>query len=106
MFLGVAANVGGWGQDDAEFSLYLDDNPLVDFVELPDDLRSLKYCNILCGVVRGALEMANMRVECDYVRCTLWGDETLEIRVRLYVLPDCFRVSPCAPQTFAETRGC
>ena len=92
MFLGVAANVGGWGQDDAEFSLYLDDNPLVDFVELPDDLRPLKYCNILCGVVRGALEMVNMRVECDYVRCTLWGDETLEIRVRLYVLPDCFRI--------------
>ncbi len=87
MFLGVAANVGAWGQEDSEFSLYLDDNPLVDFVELPDEIRSLKYCNILCGVVRGALEMVNMRVECDYVRCTLWGDETLEIRVRLYAPP-------------------
>jgi len=40
MFLGVAANIGGWGQQDSEFSLYLDDNPLVDFVELPDELRS------------------------------------------------------------------
>ena len=36
---GVAANVGAWGQDDSEFSLYLEDNPLIDFVELPDDLR-------------------------------------------------------------------
>jgi hypothetical protein len=41
---------------------------------------------MLCGVVRGALEMVNMRVECDYLRCTLWGDDALEIRVRLYVL--------------------
>ena len=40
---------------------------------------------MLCGVVRGALEMVNMRVECDYLRCTLWGDDALEIRVRLYV---------------------
>ena len=55
----------------------------MDFVELPDDLRSLKYCNLLCGVVRGALEMVNMRVECLYARCTLWGDEMLELRVRL-----------------------
>jgi hypothetical protein len=39
MFLGVAANVGGWAQEDSEFSLYLDDNPLVDFVELPEHLR-------------------------------------------------------------------
>ena len=36
---------------------------------------TLKYCNMLCGVVRGALEMINMRVECEYVRCTLWVRE-------------------------------
>eukprot|EP00286_Rhodomonas_abbreviata_P012449 CAMPEP_0181315980 /NCGR_PEP_ID=MMETSP1101-20121128/15655_1 /TAXON_ID=46948 /ORGANISM="Rhodomonas abbreviata, Strain Caron Lab Isolate" /LENGTH=188 /DNA_ID=CAMNT_0023423205 /DNA_START=83 /DNA_END=649 /DNA_ORIENTATION=+ len=83
MFLGVSANVMGWSNEDSEFSLLLDDNPLVDFVELPEELRSLKYCNILCGVIRGALEMVNLRVECDYLRCTLWGDETTEIRVRL-----------------------
>ena len=39
MFLGVAATVGGWANEDSEFSLYLDDNPLVDFVELPDHLQ-------------------------------------------------------------------
>ena len=44
MFLGVSANVGNWGQEDSEFSLYLDDNPLVDFVELPEDLRSVCIC--------------------------------------------------------------
>lgn len=35
----------------------LTDNPLADFVELPEEYRDLKYCNLLCGVVRGALEM-------------------------------------------------
>lgn len=35
----------------------LEDNPLVDFVELPEDCSNLKYCNVLCGVIRGALEM-------------------------------------------------
>ena len=32
------------------------DNPLADFVELPTEYKDLKYSNILCGVIRGALE--------------------------------------------------
>ena len=35
----------------------LEDNPLTDFVELPEQLSALKYSNLLCGVIRGALEM-------------------------------------------------
>jgi trafficking protein particle complex subunit 3 len=38
-----------------------DENPLADFVELPDDGRAqdeLWFSNILVGVLRGALEMA------------------------------------------------
>jgi hypothetical protein len=34
----------------------LSDNPLADFVELPEELRGLHYSNLLAGVVRGALE--------------------------------------------------
>jgi trafficking protein particle complex subunit 3 len=83
MFLGSAASVSKWNAEETTFSLLIDENPLVDFVELPEHLRALKYCNVLCGVIRGALEMVNLKVECDYVRCTLWGDETTEIRVRL-----------------------
>jgi hypothetical protein len=85
MFLGSAATVSKWNAEETAFSLLIDENPLVDFVELPEHLRALKYCNVLCGVIRGALEMVNLKVECDYVRCTLWGDETTEIRVRLCV---------------------
>jgi hypothetical protein len=86
-------------QVETEFSLLLEENPLTDLVELPEELRGLKssppcparairavdqpvraraccrrsfvasdaglpagrYCNVLCGVIRGAMEMVNMR---------------------------------------------
>lgn len=35
----------------------LDDNILTDFVELPEGCQQLSYCQLLCGVIRGALEM-------------------------------------------------
>lgn len=49
-----------WTSDNKQFSLVFDENPLADFVELPDDGRAqdeLWYSNILCGILRGALEM-------------------------------------------------
>lgn len=57
MFLGISPTVANWSPDGKECSLLMDDNPLVDFVELPDTCQGLSYCNILCGVLRGALEM-------------------------------------------------
>lgn len=57
MFLGVTASVTNWDAEGTCCSLVLEDNPLVDFVELPDTCQGLYYCNILSGVVRGALEM-------------------------------------------------
>lgn len=57
MFLGVTASVTNWDSEGTSCSLILEDNPLVDFVELPDTCQGLYYCNILSGVVRGALEM-------------------------------------------------
>lgn len=42
----------------------------VDFVELPDDGRAsedLWYSNVLCGVIRGALEMIQIQVEAHFV---------------------------------------
>ncbi|XP_058093344.1 uncharacterized protein LOC131239585 isoform X2 [Magnolia sinica] len=57
MFLGVTASVMNWDADGTSCSLVLEDKPLVDFVELPDTCQGLCYCNILSGVIRGALEM-------------------------------------------------
>ena len=59
MFLRVTASVTNWDADGTSCSLVLEDNPLVDFVELPDTCQGLYYCNILSGVVRGALEMVS-----------------------------------------------
>ena len=62
MFLNVTPSVTSWSPDNKQFSLILDENPLADFVELPDDGRAqdeLWYSNILCGILRGALEMVS-----------------------------------------------
>lgn len=59
MFLGVTASVSSWDVDGTCCSIILEDNPLVDFVELPDTCQGLYYCNVLSGVIRGALEMVS-----------------------------------------------
>lgn len=43
----------------ASFTLTLDENPLAEFVELPEEALEggLWFSNVLCGVLRGALEM-------------------------------------------------
>ncbi|KAJ7981609.1 Trafficking protein particle complex subunit [Quillaja saponaria] len=58
MFLGVTASVTNWDAEGTCCSIILEDNPLVDFVELPETCQGLYYCNNLSGVIRGALEMA------------------------------------------------
>lgn len=65
MFLNISPTVTNWTSDNNQFSLIFEENPLADFVELPDDGRAqdeLWFSNILCGVLRGALEMVRMVV--------------------------------------------
>ncbi|WVZ66856.1 hypothetical protein U9M48_016020 [Paspalum notatum var. saurae] len=83
MFLGVTATVTNWDAEGTSCSFVLEDNPLVDFVELPDTCQGLQYCNLLSGVIRGALEMVSMKTEVTWVRDMLRGDDAYEMRVKL-----------------------
>ena len=52
MFLNITPTITNWTSDNKQFSLTFDENPLADFVELPDDGRAqdeLWFSNILCA---------------------------------------------------------
>ena len=84
MFLGITCDVTGWNQAGTACSLLVPaENPITDFVEIPESMAKLDYCNLLCGVLRGALEMVQMRVSCKIGRDVLKGDDVTELRVEL-----------------------
>lgn len=63
IFLNITPAITNWSADNKQFTLVFEENPLADFVELPDDGKAqdeLWYSNIFCGVLRGALEMVRI----------------------------------------------
>ena len=66
IFLNITPTITNWNNDNKQFSLIFEENPLADFVELPNDGKAqdeLWYSNIFCGVLRGALEMVREQRE-------------------------------------------
>jgi hypothetical protein len=58
MFLGVKCEVSNFITEKdkgCSFTLVMPDNPLNDYVELPENMSALNYSNMICGIIRGAL---------------------------------------------------
>ena len=84
MFLGVTGTVSQSAKEPHVCHITLASNPLLDFVELPDEAKGvLQYSNILVGVLKGALEMVQMRVDVEVVHDPLVGDEATELKLTL-----------------------
>jgi len=82
LYLGFAPTITNWSNANDEFSIIIDQNPLTEYVELPDNLTNLRYCNLLSGVIRGALEMVQIEAQVWFVQDHLRGDMTTELRVK------------------------
>ena len=84
IFLNITPLVDNWNSNKDSFSLILVENPLAEFVELPQDARKqLWYSNIICGVLKGALEMVQLECDVNFVSDVLRGDASTEIKVKL-----------------------
>uniref|UniRef100_A0A6M2DLJ1 Trafficking protein particle complex subunit n=1 Tax=Xenopsylla cheopis TaxID=163159 RepID=A0A6M2DLJ1_XENCH len=83
MYLGIQPTLSSWSSGGDEFSLLFDSAPLTEFVELPIEYaNTLRYSGVLCGAIRGALEMVQLEVLCWFVQDQLKGDNTTELRVK------------------------
>jgi hypothetical protein len=91
MFLNITPTVSNWSQDGKEFSLLFDENPQTEFVDWPpipmkgrtSSGADIWYSNVICGVLRGALEMVQLEMEVRFVACQLKGAEQSEIKLTL-----------------------
>ncbi|KAJ1916294.1 hypothetical protein H4219_003862 [Mycoemilia scoparia] len=91
MFLNIQPKVAISGANSDECLLELETNPLNEFVELPPAVAEggLWYSNVLCGVIRGALEMIQMEVKAEFVSDVLRSsDNTTLIRIKLIKILD------------------
>ena len=104
LYLNTVPSIRSWSEDSKECVVVFEEgNPLMEFVELPTNLVSsgslggsqgqgqgskdqreqqqdgLVYGNMLCGVIKGALEMVQVQVDVDM----LYEDQQECIRVRL-----------------------
>ncbi|XP_077295574.1 blocked early in transport 3 [Arctopsyche grandis] len=82
LYLGMQPSVSSWSNAGDEFSLVWEQCPISEWVELPPDVRGLKYCNLLCGALRGALEMVQLEIHSWFVQDQLKGDPVTELRVK------------------------
>lgn len=85
MYLNITPTIKDWSADQREFTIQLDEWPLIEYAELPKGAREggLWFGQVAAGMIRGAMEMIGVAVEVQCIRCALHGHETNEMRVRV-----------------------
>lgn len=85
MFLGVRGTARPADGDESgkECVIILREIPLAEFVEIPQQYQGLKYCNLVAGVIEGALARVSLSVQCDIVKDMLCGAQEYELSLKL-----------------------
>ncbi|XP_078068809.1 trafficking protein particle complex subunit 3-like isoform X2 [Mustelus asterias] len=83
MYLGVTPRVTFWNQAGDDCSLFLEKNPLTDYVEIPDKHSNLLYSTMICGILRGALKMVRLQVDIQLLQDSVKDNKITEIRMKL-----------------------
>ena len=80
-YLGIIGNYNQAGEK--EFHLKFSQNPISLFVELPESLDGLCYSNIICGTMRGMLEVSGFEVKCEFAKDKMKGDDINDMKIEL-----------------------
>ncbi|EDK42543.1 transport protein particle 22 kDa subunit [Lodderomyces elongisporus NRRL YB-4239] len=89
LFLNIQPAVENWSLDLRSCTLVIPDpNPLTEFVDLPVTAdpkiaKELWYSQVLCGVLRGALQMVQLDCDVYFLKDRLRGDDRTEMRLKL-----------------------
>lgn len=94
MYFGISAKLSDWKEDETQVTLSLEkaQNALIqdigivfpalcDILENSNEKDDFYYCQMYCGLLRGALEMVQIPVTCQLLKSDQPG--TMEIRISL-----------------------
>ena len=83
-YLGI---IGTYSQtSEKEFHLKFTENPISLYVELPESLEGLCYSNIICGIMRGMLEISGFEIKCEFAKDKMKGDDINDLKITLVKL--------------------
>ena len=83
-YLGIIGNYSQTGEK--EFHLIFTENPISLYVELPESLEGLCYPNIICGILRGMMEISGFEIQCEFVKDKMKGDDMNDLKITLVKL--------------------